>query len=227
MGSRNPDVVMAMALALRRVLCLAFLLNQAWISVLAADSGAEREGGGGGGGGAEVEGELNQIIQKLESRISQLEEQINVKQASDPGIVMCGVEQLWRPLENRPVNFTTVHIEDDSLGGYMDGRTGVFTAGVSGIYSVSFSGRCELDPGEMLYISLKTTSGKYDEEEKFFVMSFIDRFFTGSTMVSCTAHRYLTLEEGEELYLDYYEIHDRLSGPGIENLSFCVALHSH
>ena len=31
---------------------------------MAADSGAEREGGGGGGGGgAEVEGELNQIIQ--------------------------------------------------------------------------------------------------------------------------------------------------------------------
>ena len=39
--------------------------SQAWISVLAADSGAEREGGGGGGGGAEVEGELNQIIQVL------------------------------------------------------------------------------------------------------------------------------------------------------------------
>merc|ERR1711872_1151704 len=116
------------------------------------------------------------------------------------------------------ITYETVHAEADTHNS-LNGQTGKFRAFKKGVYQVTLSAeRGYTEDAQDLWVFLRTTLGKYEDIDEHYIL-FQRGLFTEELAVPLSATRYVTLEEGEEMWLDYY---NSASSSYLVRMKFCV-----
>jgi len=121
----------------------------------------------------------------------------------------------------KTIIYGSSHTEVNSAGSSMGTSTGKYTAGKSGVYQVSASARYGFTSGTSdLYVYLRTSSGRYQGSEA--CLAFMRGIGTSKLYTPLNAIRYLHMEKGETIHLEYQCSYNC----GIDKLKFCVSLYN-
>jgi len=94
-----------------------------------------------------------------------------------------------------------VHELVEEVGSKLEPSTGVYTAGVDGVYELSISGVCILHAGDYLYVSL--VGAGTEEEDDYFIDSGYFGEESSSVSFQCSATIHVMLIKGQEIYLQF------------------------
>merc|ERR1711872_887217 len=99
--------------------------------------------------------------------------------------------------------YDKVYTETNPAGSSFDASSGKFIAGVAGVYHISASAeRGNTGSSADLEAFLRTSSGNYQDNREHRLMKQLS-YGTDTLYTPMTGSRYLSLEEGEEVYLQY------------------------
>jgi len=175
----------------------------------------------------QVQSEVSQYkegLDKVQSEVNQNKEgldqvQSEVNQYKDSATAVCGY--VLSHGNNGIITYQTVHAEVDTHNS-LNGETGKFRAFKKGVYQVTVSARIGYTENQnYLYVTLKTTLGKYEGNVEQYIL-YQRGLFTYGLAVPLSATRYVTLEEGEEMWLQYYESY---STSELGKMKFCVSYY--
>merc|ERR1712212_619121 len=107
---------------------------------------------------------------------------------------------------NGTVTFTEVYqpTTGKQEGSNLNATTGTFTAGVEGVYQISASGQCEVDPENSMQINLLyKCTGEGASQKLKFIQSSNDLGFS-TVSEQCSATWFLSLAPGDQVFLEFY-----------------------
>merc|ERR1711872_480712 len=121
------------------------------------------------------------------------------------GTAICGYQErvLWPHGSEGLMDYDRIYEEVNDGGSEFDKKTGRFTAGQSGVYLVSVSANSGFTNNDAyLTMFLRTSSGKYQDgfEPE---MVFESTVGTTNTFAPMSSSRYISMEKGESIYLEY------------------------
>jgi len=120
------------------------------------------------------------------------------------------------------VKYDTVHTEVDEVNSVLDANTGIYTAGINGVYEISLSGYASLPPGGWLQVLLERATG-YGYEDKYFAYSYSSRS-NGHIKEVAAATRHVTLTAGQQISLNY-DYGGSVYVASFIHMKFCVTLY--
>lgn len=162
--------------------------------------------------------ELEQRIQGLESRLFDIE---------IGSSVICGYQEKVGPRGEGlcPANniiYDKIDVETDGLGNSLDQNDGKFTAAKAGVYFVGVSAENgRTTARDRFFIKIFTSSGSYRENNEHALMS-LQADTTLSMIAPASAQRYISLEAGETVVLNYRCVKDTCS---IHKLKVCFSYY--
>jgi len=170
------------------------------------------------GAGAESVEDMKAENQHLKKTLTEVLEQLKDLKAKTLKSSICGWQSEWRSIQT--ISYETVHTEVEEVGSSLNATTGVFTAGVDGVYQISVSGTAKNGPSEEVVVELDGAG--YGIEDDVFIYSHIKDYSYENVYVeeSVSQTRHLTLKAGQQISLNY------IRGPGyFFRIKFCVTLY--
>merc|ERR1711994_722702 len=107
-------------------------------------------------------------------------------------------------LSGKIVVYDTTYLETNRASCSLDKSTGKFTAGKSGVYQISVSAEFGYtQDSEEFYLYLRTSSGDYQDGWEAGI-ALQQAFGTSSLYTPVNAIRFISLQQGETAWLEYY-----------------------
>jgi len=167
---------------------------------------------------------LENTIAKVEGEIDHLQGEINQDATRIDNLEMrgrkssiCGWRKGWD--SEGTITYEAVHTEVDDVNSVLDANTGIYTAGVSGVYEISLSGFTRVDPGVQAGVWLEGAG--YGSEDERFIFSYNGASNGGFIHDAAAATRHVTLTAGQQISLNY-----RPTGSAsFRKIKFCVTLY--
>jgi len=184
----------------------------------------------------------NALARKIDVADAASKNDVTILKAKVKKSVICGYRSHWNSPHVAPgkwrggtITYNNVHTEVNDVGSVLDAKTGIYTVGITGVYEVSASGRCDVDPGEGIHVHLKGATA-YDSENRDFIWSSNEPKDNNSFVRdTCAQTRYMKLTAGQRIYLDYFDDSQvskartgKNYGDGFANfyhIKFCVSLY--
>jgi len=159
---------------------------------------------------AKVEGEIDHLqgeINQDATRIDNLERKSSI----------CGWREYWA--NDGTITYDTVHTEVEEVSSVLDANTGIYTAGVSGVYEISLSGSTGVYPGVQAGVWLEGAG--YGTEDEDFIYSENSNSAIGGGFIydAAAATRHVTLTAGQQISLKY------TGDASFYTIKFCVTLY--
>merc|ERR1712002_113413 len=129
-------------------------------------------------------------------------------------------------LSGNIVVYNTTYSETNGASCSLDKSTGKFTAGKSGVYQVSVSAEVGYTySGYRFDLYLRTSSGKYQDRYEAYI-AHQEAYGTSKLFTSLSAIRFISLQQGETAWLEYWCSSGLTStNCRINHLKFCVSLY--
>merc|ERR1712212_28010 len=108
----------------------------------------------------------------------------------------------------------------------LDNSTGKFTAGKSGVYQISVSAQYGYTKDDHFFsLSLRTSSGRYQDGEEGDIAHQRGASDLPHLRTPLSALRFISLQQGETAWLEYWCTSSDKTDCGIYKLKFCVSLY--
>jgi len=166
---------------------------------------------------------LENTIAKVEGEIDHLQGEINQDATRIDNLEMrgrkssiCGWREIWERSAGT-ITYDTVHTEVEEVSSVLDANTGIYTAGVNGVYEISLSGLTYADPGGLAAVWLEGAG--YGSEDDYFIYSENSAINGGVIVDTAAATRHVTLTAGQQISLKYKGNAD------FWRIKFCVTLY--
>jgi len=135
---------------------------------------------------------------------------------------ICGYQDMWGA-GSATMTFDNIITVINEVGSSLS-TSGVYTAGVAGIYEASVSGFSDMDKGERAFIALRGSGATNNDWDKVFIQSGYtnsnDRTSSAYTYDALSATRPLRLSAGDQLYLYY----TKTGNAYVYKIRFCITL---
>merc|ERR1712180_3925 len=176
----------------------------------------------------EILNKINMMEEKMlkdEAKIEFLEQKIQENETKSKKIAVCGYTNYWQwhDIRNDVIQYDSLVAEVNEFNSGSLTTDGYFTAPVTGLYEVSAAGNCGVNSGVSLGQSLSLWSNNKAIEPYFMGQSHSGAYFL---MTPCSGFRYVHLEEGDNLYLQYTGSHNESIGEiaFMVHFKFCVSI---
>jgi len=146
------------------------------------------------------------------TELVELQAEITALQRTNLKSVICGY--IGSQKNAGTIKYTTVQEEVEELNSVLDKDSGVYTAGVSGVYEISVSAYADLQRGDEVKVALE---GVLDSWEVVLIHS--QNFGVGVFADTCSATRYVTLTADQQFSLQ------KSGGGSLNEVKFCVTLY--
>merc|ERR1719244_2133322 len=167
---------------------------------------------------------LEEKIQHLENRVQLASSDPRPRPIPDGSLEAFCAFRYYLDNTDQTITYDKVHVENNVFGSALDIETGRFVAGQAGIYFVSATvPHATTADNSDIHIYLMTSSGRYQdsEENEFMYQLSKDGDADEGTM---SASRYIRLDQGEEVYLDYKcGLHVGNTLCSLKRMKFCVS----
>jgi len=130
---------------------------------------------------------------------------------------ICGYRHNWQTAGT--ITYSAVHTEVDEVNSVLDANTGIYTAGINGVYEISLSGFAQVSPGGRVTVHIEGAGN--GNEDKYFIYSRNHASNGGENRDTAAATRHVTLTAGQQISLKY----SHEGNADFFRIKFCVTLY--
>jgi len=164
--------------------------------------------------------EMDATLQEEDQALHAIDASLQVKSMKSS---ICGYTYRWETdgvikYDGSNGHAGTVYTEVNEVGSVLDGSTGIYTAGVDGVYEVTGSGECSSHSVERLdlHVAVTTLDGLGD---------WSNWFMTSSSHEQCGATRFVNMKKGDTIQLSFSRNGSTGEWHMIWHLYWCITLY--
>jgi len=166
-----------------------------------------------------IDEKVGGLEQEIDRDVTRIQNKVGTIETKVKKLAVCGFREKWEK-DMKVITYENIVEEVSEFGkGTLDKNSGQFTAPVTGLYEVSAAARYCMVRGNNEYqtVYLMKANHKIDQ------LMYQGKSDDGLMWTPCSGFRYVHLDKGDTLYLDYRKSSAN-AGAVILGLKYCVAL---